>query len=54
MATYGRYEVVTYPSFYAVTDMQTHKIVGKTTTDRAQAHRKAKRLQKKATREQRP
>jgi hypothetical protein len=25
MATYGRYEVITYPSGYAVTDMQTHE-----------------------------
>jgi len=44
MSTYGKFEVIRYPSFYVVTDMQTHNHVTRGTSDRAQAHRWAKLL----------
>lgn len=43
MANYGRYDVIRYPKFYAITDMHTHQIMT-TTTNQAKAHRIAKRM----------
>lgn len=48
MATYGKYEVIVYPSGYAVTNMQTHEWMHeKLITDYDAAHRVARRLQKR-------
>lgn len=45
MATYGKYDVIVYPSGYAVTDMQTHQWMHeKLITDREAAHRLARQL----------
>ena len=53
MATYGRYDIVVYPSGYLVTDMQTHEAVGNMTANRGTAHRRARRLQLKEEAEKR-
>lgn len=50
MATYGRYEVITYPSGYVITDMNTHQPVSKMITNRVIAHRRARRLQRRDAR----
>jgi hypothetical protein len=47
MATYGKYDVIAYPSFYAVTDMTTHDIVA-TRTDRIKAHRLARKMDRQS------
>jgi len=52
MATYGRYDVIIYPSFYAITDMVTHQIVARK-TDRDAAHREAGRRQRRDERRRR-
>lgn len=46
MAAYGKYDIVNYPSFHVVTNMQTHEWAAKPTTDIHKARRTAQRLQK--------
>lgn len=45
MATYGKYEVISHPSGYAVTNMQTHNWMHEDLiADQAKAHRLARKL----------
>lgn len=46
MSWYGKFDVIRYPSFYVVVDMQTHNFASKTTTDKIKAHAMARKLKK--------